>query len=253
MQLQVLNPFCTPCPAKMPDGFLPERYRIAEAPPEADRVNRLYPGLYEDDQYGFIDAPCKAGALTAFAHSPGLTRHVSDYFRSNPIFENWRHLMPEPTPAALERYQETYNVLNLSNVDTLIKQYGAIPPEGQVLFHGGQFAFLPWQYTSQRPLATSFCPGAAIANGWHLGKAFEAGYIDLVMLTVTQPKSRAYFFSHEDNEEGFSRKGHEREVLFETGAEITISERILIREDFPVGMGWQSKIVPSYLLIATIS
>ncbi len=68
----------------MPDGFLPERYRIAEAPPEADRVNRLYPGLYEDDQYGFIDAPCKAGALTAFAHSPGLTRHVSDYFRSNP-------------------------------------------------------------------------------------------------------------------------------------------------------------------------
>lgn len=253
MQLSVLNPFTKTCTAKLPEGFQHERYSIADAASEDIELYRNYPGLYEVEPHGYIDTPFKAGALNAYAHSNSLRTALGDFYRSNPIFEHWRSLMPDPTPQALEHYQESYNANILAKIDQLIKQYGVIPPEGQVLFHGGQMADLQGQYITNRPLATSFCPGAALLNGLHNGKAFNAGYIDLVMLTVEEPVSKAFFFSHENEVDGISQKGHEREVLFEAGATVTFSERIQIRDDFRSGSFTETKKIPSFLVLATIS
>ncbi len=253
MLLSVLDPFSKTCTAKLPEGFQHEHYSIAVAATKDIEIYRTYPGLYDVEPHGYIDTPLKAGALSAYAHSNSLRAALGDFYRRNPVFEDWRSLMPDPTPQELEHYQESYNANILPKIDQLIKQYGVIPPEGQVLFHGGQMADLQCQYITNRPLATSFCPGAALLNGLHNGKAFKAGYIDLLMLTVEQPVSKAFFFSHENKVDGIAQKGHEREVLFEAGATITFSQRIQIRDDFPSASFTETKSIPSFLVLATIS
>lgn len=137
----------------------------AEAPASGTDIKLLRRGINSKDRYGFIDTPFKAGALCAYAPNNNLRANLDNFFRRNQELNLWLDEMPDPTPLALEQYQENYNFFNLKNIDSIIKLYGVIPPEGQVLFHGGQFAELPPTHTLQRPLATSFCPSAAIANG----------------------------------------------------------------------------------------
>ncbi len=125
------------------------------------------------------------------------------------------------------------------------------PFKRRPLFHGGHWASDNPTITTSRPFSTSFCPQVALRNAEWKGKAYDAGRVDLMVVCVTQPKTKAYAYSREGNH------GNEKEVVFASGATLTRVRETYIA-DIPVskvtsGIQTEEKVVPAYVVEVEIS
>jgi len=177
-----------------------------------------------------------------------LSHFVKNALDNSPSYKAWRKAMPSSTPPELSRYQKHYQNCDLDKVSKVINEVGRVLGEGQFLYHGGRWNGL-YSYSMIRPFSTSLCPQIALINGNHAGKAFKDDRIDLLVLRVTNPKVKAFVFKPNG-----TTHGHELEVLFSAGAELTLRSETLVRADYPVGIsGYSCRYIPIYVLEVDIS
>ena len=184
----------------------------------------------------------------------GLEDHIDRALDESVEYRELRNLMPPTVPKALASYQSEHPEHDEPSTDAAIKAYGVEMAEGQVLFHGGLWAGEAGDcstLTTSRPFSTSFCPQVALRDAGRGGMAFDAGRVDLMVVRVTQPNTKAYAYSRQ------GEHGNEKEVVFASGAKLTRVSEIRIA-DIPVGKvtsGYrvEEKIVPTYLVEVEIS
>ncbi|AWI54795.1 hypothetical protein DEH84_16260 [Aquabacterium olei] len=181
----------------------------------------------------------------------GLEFHIDAALNTSAEYRDLRDLMPPNVPEALGSYQSEFSEDGLASADEAIKAHGVEVAEGQLLFHGGHWAGDSPTLTTSRPFSTSFCPQVALRNAEWRGKAFDAGRVDLMVVRVTQPETKAYVYSQEGDH------GNEKEVVFASGARLTRVRETYIT-DIPVskmtsGLQQEDKFVPAYLVEVEIS
>jgi len=175
-----------------------------------------------------------------------LEGHINRALNASAEYRALRDLMPQDVPEALSSYQGEFSEHDWAMADEAIKAHGVEIAAGQFLFHGGHWASDRPTITTSRPFSTSFCPQVALRNAEWRGKAYDAGRVDLMVVCVTQPKTKAYAYSREGNH------GNEKEVVFASCAELTrVSETHIA--DIPVskvtsGIQTEKKVVPAYVL-----
>jgi hypothetical protein len=181
----------------------------------------------------------------------GLEGHIDRALDASTEYRDLRDLMPPNEPEALSSYQGEFSEHTWAMADEAIKAHGVEMAEGQFLFHGGCWASESTIFTTSRPLSTSFCPQVALRNAEWRGKAYDAGRVDLMVVCVRQPKTKAYAYSREGNH------GNEKEVVFASGAQLTRVRETHVA-DIPVlkvtsGIQMEEKVVPAYLVEVEIS
>ena len=181
----------------------------------------------------------------------GLESHIDRALDASVEYQDLRDLMPHDVPEALSSYQGEFSENDWASADKAIKAHGVELAEGQFLFHGGRWASGTPVFTTSRPFSTSFCPQVALRNAEWRGKAYDAGRIDLMVVCVTQPKTKAYAYSREGNH------GNEKEVVFASGAQLTLLRETHVA-DIPVskltsGFQRQEKVVPAYVVEVELS
>lgn len=186
-------------------------------------------------------------------HTNQMATLVENILKENKEFKQWRSCMPSRIPDALSKYQKSYGKCDFKTVDKEINNIGYKLSEGQQLIHGGLWCDLSAQIPTDRPLSTTFCPKVAISETLHNGKAYDNDRIDIIILTVVNPNTNVYVFN-----QGRSSLGHEREVLFASGAILTKKNEIQIEEKYLVykydtNLGELKKTVPVYIIEADIS
>lgn len=181
----------------------------------------------------------------------GLEGHIDRELDASTEYRDLRDLMPQDVPEALSSYQGEFSKNDWAKADKAIKAHGVEIAEGQFLFHGGHWASDSPTLTTSRPFSTSFCPQVALRNAEWRGKAFDAGRVDLMVVCVMQPKTKAYAYSREGNH------GNEKEVVFASGAQLTRVRETHIA-DIPISkmtsvLQRLEKVVPAYLVEVEIS
>lgn len=182
----------------------------------------------------------------------GLERHIDAALANSAAYGTWRKAMPSATPKSLSDYQKKYPACNFAAIDSDINSIGAALSPGQVLFHGGCWPG-GMSLTTSMPLSTTFCPQVALREAEHGGKAYDAGCIDLFVLRVTTSSTNVFAFRLNG-----TNLGHEKEVLFASGATLTLRNRIVIRNNYQVakvttGVTMVYKQVPIQVLEIDIS
>ena len=182
-------------------------------------------------------------------HDGAFEWFLDDALEHNSAYSFLSSKVPPETPPALLDYQEKYPDYNPEEVDREINSFGVILAEGQCLFHGGLWPSHTIPFPTDRPLSTSFNPQKAWNNAVWQGKAYDAGRIDLIVLKVTSEKSKAYYYGPG------GQHGHEKEVLFATGATLRFVSRthvcdgtVYMSRDFLE----RTKVVPVYVIEAEI-
>lgn len=181
----------------------------------------------------------------------GLEFHIDDALDTSAEYRDLRDLMLPDVPEALSSYQGEFSEDGLTLADEAIKAHGVEIAEKQFLFHGGHWTSDSSTITTSRPFSTSFCPQVALRNAEWGGKAYDADRVDLMVVCVKQPETKAYAFSREGDH------GNEKEVVFASGAKLTrVSETYIT--DFPVSkvtsdLQQEHKVVPAYLVEVEIS
>lgn len=176
-----------------------------------------------------------------------LRNYINDFLDSSEEHRAWRRSMPSATPTQIATYQKAMPRCNLSLVSQEIGEIGQVLSPGQRLFHAGvwpQSGLL----TTNRPLSTSFCPDVALRNAEHRGKAYHSGRIDLLVLEAYSPATPVFVYRRKG-----TTSGHENEVLFAAGAQVTITGSNPVRADYPVSSdGINRKLVAIYVHTALI-
>lgn len=180
----------------------------------------------------------------------GLGNFINTALDGSPQFKVWKSAMPSKTPTALSAYQKKFPSYDPSGVDFEINQINHCLSEGQALFHGGIWpGGISTQYMTTLPFSTSFCPQVALRNAEHRGKAFNSNRIDLLVLRATSPKTSVFSFKRSG-----TNLGHENEVLFASGACLTLRSTRLIRNDYLVGsIQMTSKRIEIYVVEVDVS
>ena len=195
---------------------------------------------------GRISNPVEAAKhMVEEAVDEKLNSHLQDGIDSSSSYDSWRRAMPRQTPPAIAKYQKHFPDYDSSAVDDAIFQIDFRLPLGQALFHGGI-----WPNSSSnslvtdRPLSTTLLPSVALRNAEHKGKAYHAGEIQLMVLTIRDLSIRSFVFRKSG-----TLLGHEHEVLLPSGIKLTIRNRICVREDYPSGLdGIRTKPIPGVVL-----
>lgn len=181
----------------------------------------------------------------------GLEGHIDRALDASAEYRDLRALMPQDEPEALSAYQGRFSEHDWALADEAINAHGVEIAAGQCLFHGGHWASDQGTLVTSRPFSTSFCPQVALRNAEWMGKAYDAGRVDLIVIYVAQPKTKAYAYSLEGDH------GNEKEVVFASGAQLTHVRETYIA-DMPVSKvtsGFQivRKVVPAYVVEVEIS
>ncbi len=176
----------------------------------------------------------------------GLSNHIEHALKDNNCYSAWLQAMPSKTPTNLKHYKNNYQTHNATLVDSEINSYGAFLSPEQVLFHGGLWP-LGNPHDTTRPLSTTLCPSVALRNALYKGKAYDANRIDLMVLTVKSSVTKA--FAYKKN----MRLGHEKEVLFASGARLTLISEKLIRPNYRACNEHHCKDVPIYVQMIEIN
>ncbi len=159
----------------------------------------------------------------------GLENHISNHLRGSTDFNQILSRMPFPIPDSIQEYKERYPEYDSDQVCADIVNSGEALKEGQYLFYGGLCTAKEGvEIITEKPLSTSFCPQVALRNAEWRGKAHDSGEVHLLVLKVTEPKTKAFVFPPE----GYL--GNEKEVLFNAGAKLTVKRKTLIRTDYTV-------------------
>ncbi|AVG75455.1 hypothetical protein [Pantoea ananatis] len=163
-----------------------------------------------------------------------ISHHTISYIKNSHEYAAWRSYMPKRTPSELVNYQESYPPKDFDIINRLVSRHGIIVPEGQTFFHGGV-----WpsdengnplnSISTKRVLSTSFCPKVALNNSEWQGKAYEAGRIDLMVITAKKMTKKAFIFPIDEG-----TKGHELEVLFEEGAQLNLISNSMVNSCYKV-------------------
>ena len=181
----------------------------------------------------------------------GLESHIDRALDVSAEYRDLRASMPQELPIPLDTYQNEYPDHDQTMADKAIKAHGIEMAEGQFLFHGGHWSSAKSILITSKLFSTSFCPQVALRNAEWRGKAYEAGRVDLMVVRVTKPKTKAYVYSRTGNH------GNEKEVVFASGAQLTRVRETYITE-MPVSkltsnLQLKNKIVPAYLIEVEIS
>ncbi|WP_186192804.1 hypothetical protein ACN262_28675 [Burkholderia gladioli] len=176
-----------------------------------------------------------------------IDRALADDFAFNAL----RQQMPSPTPVALDDYQSSYPNYDRLSVDQAINRFGVLLADGQYLLHGGCWFSDGNSFTTDRPLSTTFCPQIALRSAEWRGKAYDANRVELMVIRVTQPRTKAYLFGPE------SELKHEKEAVFASGAHLK-----RLRENFIMdlkvykvtnGLNTVEKAVPAFVTEVELS
>lgn len=152
---------------------------------------------------------------------------IKDYLNGSSNYKNMRNKMPSTTPKSLSDYQRKFKTIGFDRVSIDINDFGEKLSDGQYLFHGGQWPSNAGEsFITSRPFSTSFCPQIALRNAEWAGKAYDAGEVNLFVLRVATPQTKAFCFKLNGTD-----KGHEAEVLFASGAHLTLRNKTLIKDD----------------------
>ena len=157
------------------------------------------------------DIPCDPVEINSYeelskrvAHHSDVELLVDDQLQNSEEMKEWRKVMPRKTPEAIALYQKSPNSVNYGDVTKAINETGAMLPEGQVLFHGGDLH----DCILTRPLSTTFCPQVARQEASWKGKAKAAGSVNIYKITITGSEVTGYALK----QKGTSH-GNEKEVL----------------------------------------
>lgn len=226
LTINIINPFHTQCSARIHDSY-------------PDYVPR-------SPIKSLLDA---AHVLAFSGANSDIAWHIENELENGGEYANWRAKMPQITPQVLLHYQQLYPIspAQMSLANNEIINHGIMIPHGQILFHGGQWKGMKALTQLSAPFATTFCPQVAMREAEHSGKAYNEGYIDLMVITVEDPQIKAFVFDMHEPE-----KGNELEVLFEAGATIKVISRTVMGCSYPV-YGNPEKEITTYLVEATIS
>lgn len=192
----------------------------------------------KDKLLGKIHTPFEAAKhMVAQVVDEKLNSHLQDKVDSSVSYDSWRRAMPGQTPPAIAKYQKNFPDYESGAVDDAISQNDFHLPVGQALFHGGM-----WpdpnsnSFITDRPLSTTLLPSVALRNAEHKGKAYHSGEIQLMVLTIRDPSVRSFVFRKSG-----TQLGHEHEVLLPSGVELTIQNRLRVRDDYPSGLDHNSR------------
>ncbi|MDU8420680.1 hypothetical protein RYA60_20710 [Pseudomonas syringae] len=185
------------------------------------------------------------------AADSALENFIDAALDDNAAYHYLRSLMPQFMPSALLDYQSRYPHYNHAAVEQDINCYGLGLAEGQTLFHGGTWSEGADVLVTTRPFSTAFCPQIARRSAEWKGKAYDAGRVEITVLRVTSPQTKAYLYGPD------GEHGHEKEVLFATGATVRVTSRTQICTTSAHKTGEHfstlSKEVPVILVEAEIS
>ena len=178
----------------------------------------------------------------------GLGNHIQAALSKSDAYKSWQSVMPSKTTPEIARYQKDYQKSDFSAVSKEIDQNGSLLSHGQCLFHGGL-----WQGGSNlvtaRPLSTSLCPQVALRNAEYKAKAYDADRLDLFVLRVTNPTTKAFVFKRKG-----TKLGHESEVLLASGAHLKLKAETLVRSDYAATKcDHPDKEIPIYVLDVELS
>ena len=180
----------------------------------------------------------------------GLGNFINSALDESLQFREWKRAMPSKTPQALSKYQKEFPNYDPKSVDFEINQISHCLSEGQTLFHGGIWpGGICTQYKTTLPFSTSFCPQVALRNAEHRGKAYDSSRIDLLVLRATSPKTNVFCFKRSG-----TNLGHENEVLFASGACLSLRNTHLIRNDYSAcNMQMATKKIEIYVIEVDVS
>lgn len=192
------------------------------------------------------DAACHIANVAA---NNGLESHIEDYLERSLTFQVWREKMPSKTPSCLNKYKNTYPSYDVGQVDDAINSINQKLGDDQYLFHGGLWPTTLSTYVTDRPLSTSFCPQIALRSAEWRGKAYDAGKIELFVLRSVKSITNVFVFRISG-----TNLSNEKEILFASGATLTVRNRILISNSYSV-QKWENKpkFVPIYVLEVDIT
>lgn len=180
-----------------------------------------------------------------------LENHVERSLDESVEYRNLIALMPEHVPAALDAYQGSFSQHDPKLADQAIRAHGVLLAEGQVLFHGGYWPTNEQSFVTSRPFSTSFCPQVALRNAEWKGKAYDAGRVDLMVVRVNEPTTKAFVYRREGDH------GNEKEVVFANGARLSrvretrIADATVTKADSRYQS--QQKVVPAYVIEVEVS
>lgn len=178
----------------------------------------------------------------------GLGNFINNALDSSDAYKYWRQAMPSRTPDELSRYQKSYPNCDFDQVSKEVEAIGHVLIEQQCLFHAGLWPGGDHLVTD-RPLSTSFCPQVALRNADHIGKGYEAGRIDLFVLKATNPKTKVFAYKRKG-----TNLGHENEVLFAAGADLSLRSAEVVNTDYLAGKwGLPNKRISIRVLAIDIS
>lgn len=200
-------------------------YSVYESPPQPVFYNGSLSYCHTGIPKCRISNPYEAAIYMAETLvDNGLENHIDNYLSNSEAYKTWRRIMPSITPPIFSQYQKNYPRFNLSRLENELVNIHAFLPLGQVLFHGGH-----WNYDNElilsKPLSTSFSPQVALRNGEHLYKAYNCGYLDLWVITACSSLTPVFSFRIDHR----NRMGHEKEVLLNSGAKLTLRRIKYIR------------------------
>ncbi|WP_152490640.1 hypothetical protein [Dickeya sp. MK7] len=197
-----------------------------------------------------------ARLVIAGSVSNDLENHIEDNLANSNEYKKWRELMPSKTPKPLAFYQKKYSLdMNFDDVDKEIISCGKLLTQKQQLVHGGNFFNgkpIGTILKTERPLSTSLCPLVAQSNALWRGKAYDENALTLIVLNVICPQTKVFVFRHSG-----TNLGHEKEVLFASGAILTLRGRTEMGGYTNVSKfsdnTYYEKAVPRYVLKVDIS
>lgn len=194
------------------------------------------------------DAVAAARYIAEVAEDNRFGDYIQDSLSKNAAYKAWQIAMPKKTPTEISLYQKSYRSSDFAAVSIEIEQNGSFLSQGQYLFHGGLWPGGSNLVTT-RPLSTSLCPQVALRNAEWSAKAYDAGRLDLWVLRVARPKSKAFVFKRKG-----TKLGHESEVLLASSACLALKKQVLIRTDYPASKcDCPDKDIPVYVLEIELS
>ncbi|MCP4116454.1 MAG: hypothetical protein GY737_13800 [Desulfobacteraceae bacterium] len=181
---------------------------------------------------------------------------IKEELNNSSSFKRMREMMPSRTAQQLSDFQNKFQSTHFDSVSNIVYRDGKRLAEGQILYHGGFWSgAIGQEFVTERPLSTSFSPHMACQNANWAGKSYDAGELHLIILRVVNPQASAFCFRING-----TNKGHEKEVLFETGARLTLRSKTLIKSD---GVAYKAcdiyagkvlnKTIPFYVLEMDVS
>lgn len=172
--------------------------------------------------------------IAEVGNDPVLRRFIEEQLSINKTFKGWRSNMPSKTPHALTTYQQRMSQSSVQDITNTLNEIGVKLSNEQYLFHGGHWCFGK-EFVTTRPLSTTLCPEVAYIETFHGGKAYDAGQIDLWVLKVINPSTNIFVYKHNG-----TSMGHEKEILLNAGAKITLKSKTRVRDNVKV-----TKILPN--------